>query len=60
MSIAKQFIKSVDEEMVRLYGPEALARWNAIAAPDAVPGGDDLDETPEPGQAWPVAQGDGE
>lgn len=47
MNAGQKFTLSVDEEMERMF-PGSLARWKAITAPDAVPGGDDLDASPEP------------
>lgn len=62
MSTAKKFLAEVDETMVQMFGPDALAAWNALTAPanpltedDEVPGSEVLG-----GQVWPVSQGNEE
>ena len=60
VSIAKKFELSVDAEMERMFGPEAVARWHEVSKPvgpeDAVPGSEDMCDTTIGGQAWPVSQ----
>jgi hypothetical protein len=59
MNAGKRLIAEVEADLEREF-PGITERWRAITAPDAVPGGDDLDETVEAGRAWPVSQGGGE
>jgi hypothetical protein len=47
MNAGKRLIAEVEADLEREY-PGITERWRAITAPDAVPGGDDLDASPEP------------